>query len=744
MVRGRGVALAVLAALSLALVLTVFSEPLIPEAIAQSQGSISFMPNVIPELHIHFVEEFFRFQWLDNRFDLKLLIHWNGKNHSLRDFWKDTGKAVKWQNMCRKATESMYEFGYVIEDIPQAIADKVDYLVWKIEGASFDDSDINVEMIEDLGLDYNITRFQLPDNLVLSYEDLWLYNFTVSHPSKLETKVEGAKGRTAWHLDPVTYSMPTMTCTGGAEGSELTFWDFWNASNINGWNVSCQTCENATKPLGHQDTQFLFNCTLQIGDGSNVTWFADERVQVVFCDFAKVASYYKLIDVKAKANFRLGKLVNATSHSTSNGVSIIDLYDGGYSGYVIYSYFCNSSHFYSFTGITSMSSSQTFLVRYGDVFNSVFMGKAGTSSIQFIPYDMDCYNVYIVNGASAMRGGVGSTFEEITLLDSQELSFLGVSATISSLYMRSVTRIQVDSRFDSWLINPDYDTWAIIWHLALNKKLHRQYTYDLTVTYQNGTTINGTATGCRVTISHYGQASATDYNATLGADGTIPQQTLTMGFYNQTGGSTLYNYNPYHLHIWNLTGYDEYQGNFTLSQETDLTISLTPEAKTDPTARFTYTPTNPNINNQISFSASDSLDPDGGALSSYAWTFGDGTSDTGEKVSKAYADPNIYTVTLTVTDDEGATDTFSLNIKIDSPGGISIPPLPDDKHQKEIVYVPREDVLLTRKDGGLLVLIAMIGVVGLGFSWRVWNRRRKRLMKDLQKEWNRKKRKVWD
>jgi len=49
-----------------------------------------------------------------------------------------------------------------------------------------------------------------------------------------------------------------------------------------------------------------------------------------------------------------------------------------------------------------------------------------------------------------------------------------------------------------------------------------------------------------------------------------------------------------------------------------------------------------------------------GAIVSYDWDFGDGTSDSGVSVTHAYATPELYDVVLTVTDDMGAESTDSV------------------------------------------------------------------------------------
>ncbi len=58
-----------------------------------------------------------------------------------------------------------------------------------------------------------------------------------------------------------------------------------------------------------------------------------------------------------------------------------------------------------------------------------------------------------------------------------------------------------------------------------------------------------------------------------------------------------------------------------------------------------------------------SLDPDSGALS-YAWNFGDGAVSSDESVSHVFSEPGRYTVTLTITDDEGSVDSKSVEVGV--------------------------------------------------------------------------------
>jgi chitodextrinase len=77
-----------------------------------------------------------------------------------------------------------------------------------------------------------------------------------------------------------------------------------------------------------------------------------------------------------------------------------------------------------------------------------------------------------------------------------------------------------------------------------------------------------------------------------------------------------------------------------------------------PTARFTVGCTALSCR----YDASGSADSDG-TITSYAWDFGDGTGAAGSPGSHAYAQAGSYLVTLTVTDDGGATNTASTLVR---------------------------------------------------------------------------------
>lgn len=87
-----------------------------------------------------------------------------------------------------------------------------------------------------------------------------------------------------------------------------------------------------------------------------------------------------------------------------------------------------------------------------------------------------------------------------------------------------------------------------------------------------------------------------------------------------------------------------------------------------PVANFTWTPSIPKVGESVTFDASAST-PNGGTIVKYEWNFGDEGTETGKIVTHAYADPDTYTVTLNVTDNEGLWDIKQKQIQVVQPYG---------------------------------------------------------------------------
>lgn len=88
-----------------------------------------------------------------------------------------------------------------------------------------------------------------------------------------------------------------------------------------------------------------------------------------------------------------------------------------------------------------------------------------------------------------------------------------------------------------------------------------------------------------------------------------------------------------------------------------------PPANQAPVAAFTHSCSGL----QCSFDATGSYDSDG-TIASYDWDLGDGTAASGPTIQKTFDSEGIYTVTLTVVDDYGASDSEIHEIEVVSPG----------------------------------------------------------------------------
>jgi len=94
-----------------------------------------------------------------------------------------------------------------------------------------------------------------------------------------------------------------------------------------------------------------------------------------------------------------------------------------------------------------------------------------------------------------------------------------------------------------------------------------------------------------------------------------------------------------------------------------------------PVASFVMSPTAGEAPLTVDFDASGSTDADGNIVS-YEWGFGDGNNGTGVTIEHVFNAADTYTITLTVTDDQGKTASATQEITVAAGGSAPPPPPP--------------------------------------------------------------------
>jgi PKD repeat protein len=127
------------------------------------------------------------------------------------------------------------------------------------------------------------------------------------------------------------------------------------------------------------------------------------------------------------------------------------------------------------------------------------------------------------------------------------------------------------------------------------------------------------------------------------------------------GRTATHDYSSAGTYVVTLTISDVYGRSASTSQ----TINV--GAGVNPTAAFTFSPTEPLPNSTVHFNAAASRAAPGRTIVSYAWDFGDGgPGGNGVQVSRFYRAGN-FTVTLVVTDDAGRVGVASQIVPVEIP-----------------------------------------------------------------------------
>lgn len=637
-----------------------------------SSGNISFEPNQIPFVNSYYEDYSFVFELKDYFIRVRPFVIYNETYYGMKQIvtWiKNNYPNVDYRWLIDKA-ENAIHYGFNLTKLPQSVADKIDYLGFRLVDLNFSLSWFELEIVEDFEHGYNFTRIHIPKaNLCFSFEDLYPYGYEVKHVNATYVLVGNVKGRTDLCLDPITFSGGIITVTDFTEDVPCTFNDLYDADKggertlkasatytadttfsldepvraadyralklkiqvtagggvgynimFNGldmdgvgqsetllgldvgittttkWFKSINTNGTSlTVPPGGSITfriyqaqwgvvwktgtsQFMFDCKLVIGDGSTTTWFIDSDKQIIF-GAVSTASFQNVIYVRNSATFRLGILVSESLKTTRSGCHVVSL-ESTYIEYLIYGQVTSASIYLYSSHFSRPSTTGRGLIggRLTRVWHSSFDGQTQLDSIRYA----DVFDMVSMYGDFAISSpyGTTNTFDQITIGSPTSALYQGegASATFSNMYIRGISSYLIEFRaagtsYPVYLINVDSDKWTFFWGSPSTATVYRQYEFDLAVTYPNGTAIQN--------------ANVTITNAYLGtsdswltpANGSIPTQTYSMGHYNQTGGNTLYDYNPYTLSV-STDGYQTHTQTFTLAEPTDWTTTLTPIAKT--------------------------------------------------------------------------------------------------------------------------------------------------------------------
>jgi len=356
----------------------------------------------------------------------------------------------------------------------------------------------------------------------------------------------------------ITYSAPTITLTGGT----YNFTDIYAADVAGGWGVVFDNDGTGR--------QYEFNARIVVGDGTvgNAANLTDTDKQITFKDILTSSSQSDIY-VTRYSTMVLGVLVNETQRIVRSGCQILSL-EGTASTYIIrgdgsalnvYLYASTISHVYSAV--------ITYLSNPGRIWGCSLIGP-GVSGTR---PDASCYDTIIYNRYTAMLGVTWGT-DNLLVLNSKNCIVASTpSSTFRGVEYRGLGDFLMGHKIDAWHYIVDCEApepWTVTWGTFYSGGFIRQYTWNTLIKDNNGLPIQN------ANVILYRANGTQAFNVLTAVDGTIVEQTVSRGFYNQTGGATLYDSGPFNLTV-TAPGYINHSiNNITLTEPIDWEIALTP------------------------------------------------------------------------------------------------------------------------------------------------------------------------
>lgn len=529
---------------------------------------ITFRKSVMPHVKLSYANYNFYVIYKRWYVALRPFVIYNGEVYRMPEiveYLKTHGVSYEWA--LRKARNVLH-YGFNVSGIPPHIASNLDYIGFKLIDYNFPLS----RFTKTVQNRHNATITVLSiTNLKFSFQDLQERGYTLQFVNSTYILIGNVRNQTFLDIDPMLYDDNTVTIIGDDtdyydEDHGCSFRDVCDVNDEQGWGVVD----------AWTDHQYYVNATtFQIGDGINQTWFVDKNIQVLW---GNGGSLQNVFSVKDNGHLVLGTLVNATTKVTKNGCHIVT--DG-------YSYFTDSgdtdnvdvqlydTHItdVSVNPVTGYGNLDTWTVcnatYYGCVFNDMHsLDVAEDSNIDIWDCRLvNCTDLYVEDTATFERVTVMAGYRILNIYTVAPFTVIGLygrNAENVSFYRSDITSHGV------YLVDADVDEWSFMFPTEyVIGEVYRQYTFNLQVLFENGTTIEN----ANVTMTNR-YLDTTDSWLTS-ATGQIDEQVYSMGHYNYTGGNSLYDYNPYLLTV-TYGDYQTYTANLTIDEPLDLIVALSP------------------------------------------------------------------------------------------------------------------------------------------------------------------------